>query len=73
MKIRLKKPITIGNKTYQPGWVIGVDEPTAQAYIASGCADGVEDGTRALKYASTAPVQVVCFAQSPEPEENEKE
>lgn len=60
MKVRLKVQKEINGKLWQPGWVTGVDEPTAKAWIAAGEAVAVQEESRALKYPETAPVMVVC-------------
>ena len=60
MKVRLLKPKQINGKTANAGWVFGVDEPTGNAWIAAGEAVAVQEESRALKYAETAPVMVVC-------------
>lgn len=60
MKVRLIKEKEVNGELAQPGWVYGVDEPTANAWIAAGEAVAVQEESRALKYAETAPVMVVC-------------
>lgn len=60
MKVRLIKQKEINGEMGQPGWVYGVDEPTAKAWIDAGEAVAVQEEARALKYAETVPVMVVC-------------
>lgn len=65
MKIRLIKDKEVNGKIQQKGWVLGVDEPTANKWIADGDAVRVVDEARSLKYAADAPVQIVCVAPDP--------
>lgn len=60
MKVRLKVTKTLNGKEYLPGWVIGVEQPTAEKWIADGEACQVQDDVRTLKYAEGAPVMQVC-------------
>jgi hypothetical protein len=45
-----------------PGNVVGLKDKDADALIAAGKAEQVPDGTRSLRYAADAPVQIACFA-----------
>lgn len=65
MKIRLIKDKEVNGKIQQKGWVLGVDEPTANKWIADGDAVRVVEEARSLKYPADAPVQVVCVAPDP--------
>lgn len=60
MKVRLKVEKILNGKPYLPGWVIGVDQSTAEKWIAAGEAVQVQDDVRTLKYAEGAPVMQVC-------------
>lgn len=60
MKVRLIKDKEINGELAKSGWVYGVDEPTAQAWIAAGEAVAVVDEARALRYAENMPVMLEC-------------
>ena len=60
MKVRLKKDKLINGEINRAGWVLGVDEPTAYAWITSGDAEAAPDDTRALRYELQAPVAQTC-------------
>lgn len=60
MKVRLIKDKEINGELAKSGWVYGVDEPTAQAWIAAGEAVAVVDEARALRYAEDMPVMLEC-------------
>lgn len=71
MKVRLIKDKEINGELAKSGWVYGVDEPTAQAWIAAGDAVAVVEEARALRYAESAPVMLECVVPDapPIPEE----
>jgi len=61
MKIRIKVPTEINGEIAQPGWVYGVDEPTATAWIANGVAEAVVEESKALRYSPGVPIMLECL------------
>ncbi len=74
MKVRIKVPTEINGETAQPGWVYGVDEPTAKAWIANGVAEAVVEESRALRYSPGVPVMLECVQppDNPSPDANDQ-
>lgn len=66
MKVRLIKPVKIGKRTFQPGWVIGVDEPTGKRIIEQGDGKAANPNARELKYEVDQKENITCVAPADE-------
>ena len=60
-----------GTVRLEPGNVVGLRDAEADALVAAGKAEYAPEGTRALRYAPTAPVQTSCFAPDAEAQEKD--
>jgi hypothetical protein len=69
MKVRYTKRFTDEHgMTFLPGWVAEHSQSDCEKRISQGFAAPVEDGTRALRYAPSAPVLVDACAVPDAPE-----